>query len=271
MPAVTPPRDSATQPMVRPGRPKSPQSRTRNKTNISGTRPLLPFGGSGQASTCSSVYPGVHSAWGTSMQISQFLSAEFPAHGGPTWLRAVVISIFAVPALVAIAEAILISYSYFFSAPQPDDRALYFSRGQVSQLGEVAKTLIPTVTGFAVLVGSGLGLIHKTDRSRLVVVQAGILLVCITLVASLGFWVFALGVSVDCNYPFDREPPYLPSTDPLGTKLLNTRWAGGVFAEKLGTISFFLSIDFAVLVAMGLFSEVLRPSSSGPVDEPATT
>jgi hypothetical protein len=175
-------------------------------------------------------------------------------HSWSAWTKYFFIAVFVVPALLAFGDAGRVIWEYFSQSPDPNP--IHFSGKQVTLLSEAAKVLIPTISGFAVLAGSGLGFLQSSKPIDLPPVQIAILAVCALIVIALASWIFALAVSIDCGYPFDPMPPRLPEKGPFSPDCLNDSWAKGLLAAKLGTISFFISLDVAAAVVIAVLTDI---------------
>lgn len=158
-------------------------------------------------------------------------------------------------AALLLGGKIFATYLSHWILNKPETTFIWYSSKQLDMLGDAAKILIPTITGFAVIVGSGTGYLHKRallDSNR---VMAGVAIVSVGIVTSLACWILVFATIVDCSRAFSRADP--PLTTPLVQKDIDyfgKAWAFGITAAKIGTISFFFSVDIALLMTVSLFA-----------------
>lgn len=162
-------------------------------------------------------------------------------------------------AAIAVAAAIFFAVLFWHLVTlilaAPVAGPLHYSGKQVDGLAEIAKVLIPTVTGFAVLAASGAGYLQTHAFARFQKQRIGIYLVFVCVVVSLACWIMLLGATVDCSRPFEATEALKAELNLDVTGLLNHTYSAAVTLAKLGSVSFFIGIDIALLVAIWALSE----------------
>lgn len=129
----------------------------------------------------------------------------------------------------------------------------------------MAKALIPTVTGFAVLAGSGIGFLHKHQYLQRFAARAGVLGIVVALVISLACWTIVLLTMVDCARPFERitDGALTGAIDSQALPYLSLAWITAVVAAQVGIIAFFVAVNITVLVGAVILESAPEAAAGG--------
>ncbi len=171
-------------------------------------------------------------------------------------MRSVIFILLILAGVVAVGFGILdlfyiVEYLIYSKIPT---ETLAYSGKQVDLVTDVAKTMIPTVTGFVVLLAPATG--HLLKRGYFVEEKrvAWAVTVFALAVVSLGLWIAALTAMINCAHPFDQLIECQNSRLRGDTALyqLNIFYFFGIRAVEFAIIAFFLAVDLAVIMTTSL-------------------
>ena len=140
-------------------------------------------------------------------------------------------------------------------------QTLIYSSKQIELVTDVTKTLIPTVTGFIVLMAPAIGYLKNQQYLVRERNAAKVLVTLVLVVTSLGMWVATLTAMINCASPFDQLLGQAMELDRGMLDSLNMYYFLGIRAAELAIISFFVAVDVAVLLATDIIGSNHEPST----------
>jgi hypothetical protein len=164
----------------------------------------------------------------------------------------------AVLSTVALAILLFIQHLYVaFTTTIPSE--VLYSPMQLEFLVDLAKTMIPTVTGLIALLGGVVGYLKKEGTLTRESIQTGLIFVFAFSIVSLGAWVWLLAGVIDSARVFDVNGGVQPMSDKeMQYRALSFRTS--IKAAQIGACMFFAA---AGLLA-GMAIQYLNAMSISP-------
>lgn len=164
-------------------------------------------------------------------------------------IRWLIIALLIIAGIVSVVIGLGISIytvEHALSGKITNDTLIYSGK-QIEFLMDVSKALIPTVTGFIVILAPAAGYLQRQGYLSSEQMRLWVITVFILAVISLGMWIATLTAMVNCARPFDQLAEYQLSNVNLHSR--NLFYFFGVRATELAIIAFFTAIDIAVIIA----------------------